>query len=88
MSSGQCGLEIGQGHGTIKWRAILHDMGGGMAVLSEQIDLGQTAFSDVDLLDGERAETTLSLSDDPKRRRGVSDRHAGADRPPANPSCR
>ena len=41
-----------------------------MAVLSEQIDLGQTAFADVDLLDGEWAETTLSLSDDPKRRRG------------------
>jgi hypothetical protein len=72
MSSGQCGLEIGQGHGTIEWRAILHDMGGGMAVLSEQIDLEQTAFADVDLLDGERAETTLSLSDDPKRRRGAA----------------
>ena len=37
-----------------------------MAVLSEQIDLGQTSFADVDLLEGERAETTLSLSDDPK----------------------
>ena len=47
----------------------MHDMGGGMAVLSEQIDLEQTAFTDVDLLDGERAETTLSLSDDPKGRR-------------------
>ena len=47
-------------------------MGGGMAVLSEQIDLEQTAFADVDLLDGERAETTLSLSDDPKRRRGAA----------------
>ena len=40
-----------------------------MAVLSDQIDLKQTSFTDVDLLDGERAETTLSLSDDSKGRR-------------------
>ena len=40
----------------------------GVAVLSEQIDMEQTAFTDVDLLEGERAETTLSLSDDPKGR--------------------
>ena len=45
-----------------------------MAVLSEQIDLGQTSFTDIDLLDGERAETTLSLSDDPKgKRRAATD---------------
>ena len=45
-----------------------------MAVLSEQIDLGQTAFTDIDLLEGERAETTLSLSDDPKgKRRAATD---------------
>ena len=43
-----------------------------MAVLSEQIDLGQTAFEHVDLLDGERAETTLNLRDEPKRSRGAA----------------
>ena len=43
-----------------------------MAVLSEQIDLEQTPFTDVDLIDGERAETTISLSDDPKGRRGAA----------------
>ena len=43
-----------------------------MAVLSEQIDLGQTAFEHVDLLDGERAETTLNLRDEPKRRRDAA----------------
>ena len=43
-----------------------------MAVLSEQIDLGQTSLTDVNLLEGERAETTLSLSDDPKGKRRAS----------------
>lgn len=37
-----------------------------MAVLSEQIDLDRTTFGDVGLLEGEQAETTLSLRDEPK----------------------
>ena len=45
-----------------------------MAVLSEQIDMDRTPFADVDLLDGERAETTLSLSEEPRgRRRSATD---------------
>ncbi|MYD51201.1 MAG: hypothetical protein F4W93_06910 [Dehalococcoidia bacterium] len=43
-----------------------------MAVLSEQIDWGQTSFTDVDLLEGERPETTLSLRDDSKGRRDTA----------------
>ena len=42
-----------------------------MAVLSEHIDLGQTEFASVDLLEGERTETTLSLRDDSKGRRNA-----------------
>lgn len=42
-----------------------------MAVLSEHIDLEQTEFASVDLLEGERTETTLSLRDDSKRRRNA-----------------
>ena len=40
-----------------------------MAVLSEHIDLEQSEFASVDLLEGERTETTLSLRDDSKGRR-------------------
>ncbi len=65
-------MDIRRARGTIEWQTTLDDLVGVMAVLSEQIDLEQTEFAHVTLLDGERVETTLSLSDDRKRSRGSS----------------
>ncbi len=37
-----------------------------MSVLSQQIELGQTEFADLNVLDGEQVDTTLSLRDEPR----------------------
>lgn len=37
-----------------------------MNVLSQQIELGQTGFGDLNVIDGEQVDTTLSLRDEPK----------------------
>ena len=37
-----------------------------MSVLSQQIELGQTGFDDLNVIDGEQVDTTLSLRAEPK----------------------